>query len=176
MATVTAVTTVFPDNGLPQVPIHSKNSDNELKQNRCHTGNARMLSVFYLNLLFLFGPWTYRSLVVGGCSRWPRKSYLTVGRCASTVRVLCAVCVLCRNAPLGAEITTMGMTNEAPFQPSLCSTNRQSTLESGNEMHGEGGISRVLVVLYPLQHTIAWIKTKSLTDVGETLYFVATRQ
>ena len=49
---VTGVTTVFPDTGLPQIPTQSKNSDGELKQTMIHTENARMLSVFYLNLLF----------------------------------------------------------------------------------------------------------------------------
>ena len=33
MAGVTAVTTVFPDTGLPQIPTQSKISDNELKTN-----------------------------------------------------------------------------------------------------------------------------------------------
>ena len=53
MAKVTAITTVFLDTGMPQTPTHSKNSDNELKQTMLHTENARMLSVFYPNLLFL---------------------------------------------------------------------------------------------------------------------------
>ena len=38
-----------------QTPTQSKNSANELKQMMFHTENARLLSVFYLNLLFL--PW-----------------------------------------------------------------------------------------------------------------------
>ena len=53
MAKVTAVPTVFPDPGLPQIPTESKRSDNELKQTMFHTENARMLLVFDLNLLFL---------------------------------------------------------------------------------------------------------------------------
>ena len=53
LAKVTAVTTVFPDTGLPQIPPQSTNSSNEFKQTMFHTSNARMLSVFHLNLLFL---------------------------------------------------------------------------------------------------------------------------
>ena len=53
LAKVIGVTTVFPDTGLPQVPTQSSNSDNEVKQSMFHTEKATMLSVFYLNLLFL---------------------------------------------------------------------------------------------------------------------------
>ena len=52
MAKVTEVPTGFPDKGLPQIPTQSNNSAHELKQTMFHTQNARMLSVFYLNLLF----------------------------------------------------------------------------------------------------------------------------
>ena len=52
MAKVTAVSTVFPCTGLPQIPTQSKFGDNELKQTMLHTEYATLLAVFYLNLLF----------------------------------------------------------------------------------------------------------------------------
>ena len=40
MAKLTAVTAVFPDTRLPQIPAQSKNSDDELEQTMFHTENA----------------------------------------------------------------------------------------------------------------------------------------
>jgi len=55
VAKVTAVTTVFPYTGLPRFLLTPKNADDESKQTTFHTENARMLSVFCPNLLFLPG-------------------------------------------------------------------------------------------------------------------------
>ena len=41
------------DTGLPQIPAQSKTAANESKQTVFHSENARMLSVLYLNLLFV---------------------------------------------------------------------------------------------------------------------------
>ena len=86
MAKVTAVTTVFPDTGVPRIHPQSKNSDSELNQTVFRTEDARMLSAFYLNLLFLpcghvlpRGGWFYG---------WSSESYITIGHC---VRCACAV-------------------------------------------------------------------------------------
>ena len=100
MATVTTVTTVFPDTGLPQTPTHSENSDNDLKHTMFHTENARMLSVFSANLLFSpcgrMLPWSwvvfrvvtgqliyYRALCLTNAAPWPAQGHgLALGHCA----------------------------------------------------------------------------------------------
>ena len=86
MAKVTTVTAVFPDTVLPQIPIQSKTSDNGLKQTMFHTENARILSVFYVNLLFLSC----------GCTlpRWLVVFRVVMGKLIyyGALRLLCARC------------------------------------------------------------------------------------
>ena len=74
MAKVTAVTTVFPYTGLPQISTQSKNSDNESKQTMFHTENVRLLSESAV-----FAPWTYASPVVRGFQGGHRKANLLLG-------------------------------------------------------------------------------------------------
>ena len=82
MTKMTAVTTVFPDTGLPRFP--SENSDNELKQTMFHTGNARLLSESAG-----FALWTDASPVVGGVQGGHGEANLLLG----------AVPALCSSAP-----------------------------------------------------------------------------
>ena len=72
--------------------VESKDSENKLKQTLRHIKNGRLLSIFFLDLLF-FALLDACFYCGGWFSRWSQETQFIIGRCA------CAVPALCKHAP-----------------------------------------------------------------------------